>query len=338
MKNKNILITGGAGFIGSHLVEYLLLKYSATKIINLDNLTYAGDVARLEECSSNPNYTFIQGNICDAELIEGIFKQYNIDGVIHLAAESHVDNSISNPRIFFETNILGTQNLLDVARKFWQVKNNEMKSEFECAKFLHVSTDEVYGSLQDTGYFTEETPYAPNSPYSASKAGSDFVARSYFHTYNLPVIISNCSNNFGPKQHDEKLIPTIIRNAIAGKQIPIYGNGKNIRDWLYVTDHCTALDVIFQNGLVGESYNIGTHNEKTNIEIANLICEILDEIKPLEDSYKDQISYVQDRAGHDFRYAIDNNKIRSKLKWEPKGTFINDLKATVKWYVTRYKN
>lgn len=338
MNNRNILVTGGAGFIGCHLVEHLLSKYPGSKIINLDLLTYAGDSGRLKAHENNPNYIFIQGDIGDTQLVSELFTKHKIDGVMHLAAESHVDNSISGPRIFFETNVMGTQNLLDNAKKYWLEKNGQLKSEFAAAKFLHVSTDEVYGSLGDSGYFTEDTPYAPNSPYSASKAASDFVARSYFHTYGLPIVISNCSNNFGPKQHDEKLIPTIIRNAITKKAIPIYGNGKNIRDWLYVSDHCTALDKIFTNGLLGESYNIGTHNEKTNIEIATLICEILDEILPAGDSYKDQISYVQDRAGHDFRYAIDNSKICQELGWEPEGVFSRNLKTTIEWYVSKYKN
>lgn len=338
MNNRNILITGGAGFIGCHLVEHLLNKYPYSKIINLDLLTYAGDRERLEEHKKNPNYIFVQGDIGDEYLVSKIFNEHNIDGVMHLAAESHVDNSISGPRIFFETNVMGTQNLLDNAKRSWLEKNGRLKSEFAAAKFLHVSTDEVYGSLGVTDYFTEDTAYAPNSPYSASKAASDFVARSYFHTYGLPIVISNCSNNFGPKQHDEKLIPTIIRKAIAGKDIPIYGNGKNIRDWLYVTDHCTALDRIFSNGQIGESYNIGTQNEKTNIEIATLICEILDKILPVANSYKDQISYVQDRAGHDFRYAIDNGKICSKLGWTPEGLFTQNLKTTVEWYVSKYND
>jgi len=337
MKNNTILITGGAGFIGCHLVEYILKTHTNTRVVNLDLLTYAGDLTRLKEHEASPNYSFIKGDICDASLLRQIFEQYEIDGVMHLAAESHVDNSIANPRIFFETNVMGTQNLLDCARKYWMAENGRLKNVFASARFLHVSTDEVYGSLGDAGYFTESTPYAPNSPYSASKAASDFAARSYLHTYGLPTLISNCSNNFGPKQHDEKLIPTIIRNALAGKQIPIYGNGKNIRDWLYVLDHCSALVKIFTDGKIGECYNIGTRNERTNIEIATTICEILDEISPTTVSYKGQISYVQDRAGHDFRYAIDNSKICSELEWAPQGSFKEDLRATVQWYVSKYK-
>jgi dTDP-glucose 4,6-dehydratase len=331
----NILITGGAGFIGSHLVEYLLNNHPTYNIVNLDALTYAGDNERNANVASNPRYKFIYGNICDEYLVEDIFKTYEISSVFHLAAETHVDNSISSPRIFVETNVGGTLTLLEVARRHWQ----DDKSKAKNPRFIHVSTDEVYGSLGDTGYFTESSPYAPNSPYSASKASSDFLVRSYFHTFGLPVIITNCSNNYGPAQHNEKLIPTIIRNALEGREIPIYGNGKNIRDWLYVRDHCTALDKVFQGGKLGESYNIGTHNEKTNVEIANLVCENLDKLKPLiNGSYKDQISFVTDRLGHDFRYAIDNNKISDELKWNAASTFENDLNATVKWYIKLYEN
>jgi len=329
MGNKTILVTGGAGFIGCHLVEYLLKKYPNYQILNLDSLTYAGDLKRLEFCQNNSNYKFIHGNICNSNLLNEIFSSYKVDGIFHLAAESHVDNSIASPQIFVETNINGTFYLLESAKKHWQ--NRE-------GKFLHVSTDEVYGSLGKDGYFTENTPYAPNSPYSASKAASDFLVRSYFHTFNLPILISNCSNNFGPKQHDEKLIPTIIRKALSGEQIPIYGNGQNIRDWLYVTDHASALDKIFHEGKAGESYNIGTHNEKTNIELAKMICEILDDIKPLTDGskYIKLISYVKDRAGHDFRYAIDNSKMINELGWQANSVFVNTLKYTVQWYVEQY--
>lgn len=329
--NRVILITGGAGFIGSHLVELFINKYPDYYIINLDALTYAGDLKRLDNVENKTNYKFVHGNICDDALIHKLFEQHNISDVVHLAAESHVDNSILTPGIFIETNIKGTFTLLETARLHWgEDKANK--------KFLHISTDEVYGSLGKTGYFTETTPYAPNSPYSASKASSDFLVRSYFHTYGLPTLISNCSNNYGPKQHDEKLIPTIIRNAIQGRKIPIYGNGSNIRDWLYVGDHCSALDTIFHNGKVGENYNIGTNNEKTNLQIANLVCSILDELKPRASggSYTEQIAYVTDRLGHDFRYAIDNTKICRELNWKPTCSFMESLRETVVWYLGGY--
>lgn len=332
MQIKNILVTGGAGFIGSHLVEYLLNNYQNYNIINLDDLTYAGDLKRLDEFIDNTQHNFIQGNICDEGLIKQIFHEYEIEGVFHLAAESHVDNSINSPKVFIETNINGTFTLLEEARKYWQSKN------ITNSRFLHVSTDEVYGTLGKSSYFTEDSPYAPNSPYSASKAASDFLVRSYFHTYNLPVVISNCSNNYGPKQHDEKLIPTIIRNALIGSQIPIYGKGENIRDWLYVLDHCAALDKIFHKGKLGESYNIGTRNEKTNLEIAYSVCEILDKLNPIKNSsYKNQISFVTDRLGHDFRYAIDNTKITNELNWTSSFTFSETLRETVKWYTKYYE-
>lgn len=332
MNNNTILITGGAGFIGSHLVEHMLNHHLGYNIINLDDLTYAGDLNRLKFVEDKANYTFVKGNICDVELIAKIFSTYNIKGIIHLAAESHVDNSISDPKIFVRTNIQGTFNLLEAARKYW-ADNNKVEH-----RFLHVSTDEVYGSLGSEGYFSETTAYAPNSPYSASKAASDFLVRSYFHTYNLPVVISNCSNNYGSRQHEEKFIPTVIRQALKGKAIPIYGEGKNIRDWLYVKDHCLALDVIFHQGKLGDSYNIGTHNERANIEIATLICNILAKLKPLPkgSSYLSQISYVKDRVGHDFRYAIDNSKLCLELNWQPSFTFMDSLTETIEWYIKYY--
>lgn len=332
-----ILITGGAGFIGSHLVKMMVFKYSQTTILNLDLLTYAADLSRLKEVENLPNYKFIKGDICDSSLVQDIFTQYNVDGVMHLAAESHVDNSISSPEIFVKTNVLGTQNLLDAARRLWLKDNNQLDENYLNAKFLHVSTDEVYGALGKTGYFTENTPYAPNSPYSASKAASDFIVRSYFHTYGLPVIISNCSNNFGPRQHDEKLIPTVIRKALNNERIPIYGSGANIRDWLYVTDHCFAIESIFLSGKLGESYNIGTNNEKTNLDLAQGICQLLDKIKPRRGgNYSDLISFVKDRAGHDYRYAIDCSKITKELGWSPKYSFETSLEDTIKWYVENY--
>ncbi len=337
MKNTSILITGGAGFIGSHLVNLLVKKYPKINIINIDSLTYAADLSRLKAIENNKNYTFIKGDIRDESLIEKIFFENKIDGVMHLAAESHVDNSIQNPKIFIETNVIGTQNLLHAAKSLWLDSNNNLRDEYKHSKFLHVSTDEVYGTLGKTGYFTEETPYAPNSPYSASKASSDMIARSYVHTFRLPIIISNCSNNYGPMQHDEKLIPTVIRNALAGNEIPIYGNGENIRDWLYVIDHCLALELIFQKGLLGESYNIGTRNEKTNLDLATKICQLLDSIKPkTTGSYLDQITFVQDRAGHDFRYAIDYSKISNNLSWNPKYSFEQAIENTISWYIDNY--
>ena len=339
MKNNSILITGGAGFIGSHLVNLLVKKYPQTNIINIDSLTYAADLSRIKESENSANYTFIEGDIRDELLIDKLFVENKIDSVIHLAAESHVDNSIKNPKIFVETNVIGTQNLLHSAKKLWLDANNKLRNEYQNSKFLHVSTDEVYGTLGKTGYFTEETPYAPNSPYSASKASSDMLARSYFHTFNLPIVISNCSNNYGPMQHDEKLIPTVIRKALSNQEIPIYGNGKNIRDWLYVEDHCLALELIFQAGTPGGSYNIGTKNEKTNLDLAKKICQLLDEAKPKSSgSYVDQISFVQDRAGHDFRYAIDHSKISNELGWNPQFSFELALQNTIKWYMKTYTN
>ncbi|MCL4168678.1 UNVERIFIED_CONTAM: hypothetical protein GTU68_014540, partial [Idotea baltica] len=271
------------------------------------------------------NYTFIKGDICDRDLIEGLFKKYNFSGVIHFAAESHVDNSIKSPNEFINTNVLGTFNLLDV-------NNNHINS-----RFLHISTDEVYGTLGDEGLFTEQTPYAPNSPYSASKASSDFIVRSYFHTYGLNAVTTNCSNNYGPKQHDEKLIPTIIRKALKGKNIPIYGVGKNIRDWLYVEDHCKGIDLAFNKGVTGETYNIGGENERNNLYIANTICEILDDILPKTKSYKDQITFVKDRPGHDYRYAIDASKIKNKLGWKAKENFETGISKTINWYIKKYQ-
>ena len=331
---KNILITGGAGFIGSHLTNMMATTYPDSTIVNLDALTYAADLSRLIKLKENPNYVFIEGDIRDEQLIKQIFEQYQIDGVMHLAAESHVDNSISGPKVFMETNIMGTYNLLDAARSLWQNKPGHLKDSFKHAKFLHVSTDEVYGSLGKEGYFLEETPYAPNSPYSSSKAASDMIARSYFHTYGFPVVISNCSNNYGPFQHAEKLIPTVIRKAINSENIPIYGSGTNIRDWLYVVDHAVALDLILQKGVPGQKYNIGTNNEKSNLDLAKLICAILDEMLPRDKgSYAQLITFVEDRAGHDFRYAIDSTKIASELGWAPQYSFKEALEETVRWYL-----
>jgi len=345
--NKTILITGGAGFIGSNFIPYFLEKYPEYNVINLDLLTYAGNLENLKEVENYPRYKFIRGNICNRELVEYIFSEYDIRGVIHFAAESHVDNSIKNPGIFVETNVKGTYTLIDVAYKYWMEKPFEYKDEYKGCRFHHISTDEVYGTLGETGLFTEETPYAPNSPYSASKASSDMIVRSYHHTYGMNTIITNCSNNYGPKQHDEKLIPTIIRNALAGNPIPIYGDGKNIRDWLYVLDHCKGIDLAYHKGKAGETYNIGGRNERTNIYIANKICELLDELYPIKDnsklktqhsklkSYKDLITFVTDRPGHDKRYAIDASKIENELGWRAEETFETGIIKTIEWYLKK---
>ena len=334
---QTVLITGGAGFIGSNFIPFFLDKNPELHIVNLDFLTYAGDLANLKEIENNSNYTFVKGDICDRNLIQSLFKKYNFKSVLHFAAESHVDNSIKNPDAFIKTNIFGTFNLLDVAKNFWMESPNVYKAGFENSRFLHVSTDEVYGTLGKTGLFTEETSYAPNSPYSASKASSDFLVRSYFHTYGLNVVTTNCSNNYGPKQHDEKLIPTIIRKAISNEEIPIYGDGKNIRDWLYVLDHCIGIELVFKTGKLGETYNIGGKNERDNLYIANTICALLDEISPKETSYKNQITFVKDRPGHDFRYAIDASKIEKELAWEAQENFESGIKKTINWYLKKYK-
>jgi dTDP-glucose 4,6-dehydratase len=335
MKNKSILITGGAGFIGANFVEYIVDKNPDIHYVNLDKLTYAGDLDNLKEVTQS-NYTFVEGDICDRTLIEKLFEKHQFDGVIHFAAESHVDNSIKNPGAFIETNITGTFNLIDVAKNFWMSAPNTFKEGFAHARFHHISTDEVYGTLGDSGLFSEETPYAPNSPYSASKAASDFIVRSYFHTYGMNVVTTNCSNNYGPKQHDEKLIPTIIRKAINGDAIPIYGDGKNIRDWLYVLDHCKGIDLVFQSGKSGETYNIGGRNERNNLYIVDTICSILDKIKPSSKSYKEQITFVTDRPGHDFRYAIDANKLENELGWKADENFESGIEKTINWYLNKY--
>ncbi|WP_428026086.1 dTDP-glucose 4,6-dehydratase [Arcobacter sp.] len=334
---KKILLTGCAGFIGSNFIPYILDKYNNYHIINLDLLTYAGNLENLKEIEGKEfEYTFIKGNICDRELVESIFNQYDIRGVIHFAAESHVDNSIKMPEIFIETNVKGTFTLIDVAYKYWMMRPFQYKIEYEGCRFHHISTDEVYGSLGETGLFSETTPYAPNSPYSASKASSDMIVRSYHHTYGLNTVITNCSNNYGPKQHDEKLIPTIIRKALANESIPIYGDGKNIRDWLYVLDHCKGIDLVFHNGKQGETYNIGGKNEKTNFEIVNIICEILDKKVPQKKSYKELITFVEDRAGHDMRYAIDASKIEDQLDWKANENFDSGIIKTIDWYLNKY--
>lgn len=335
MEMKTILVTGGAGFIGSNFIPYFIESHTDYKIVNLDALTYAGNLDNLKEVQGNSRYTFVKGNICDRALVESLFKEYNFNGVIHLAAESHVDNSISDPEAFIRTNINGTFTLLDVARKNWMLAPHECKPRSNSNRFLNVSTDEVYGTLGETGLFTESTPYAPNSPYSASKASSDLLVRSYFHTYGLNVVTTNCSNNYGPKQHNEKLIPTIIRKAITGLPIPIYGDGLNVRDWLYVLDHAKGIDLAFHQGRSGETYNIGGRNERTNMQIVNAICEILDGKKRRAEgkSYKEQITFVKDRAGHDRRYAIDASKIETELGWRAEENFESGIMKTIDWYL-----
>lgn len=334
---KTILVTGGAGFIGANFVPYFIENNPEYHLVNLDLLTYAGNLENVSEVANHPRYTFVQGDICDRNFIEELFQKYQFHDVIHFAAESHVDNSISGPEAFIKTNVLGTFNLLDSARKLWMLAPNQYNVGFENSRFHHVSTDEVYGTLGETGLFEETTPYAPNSPYSASKAGSDMIVRSYFHTYGMNVVTTNCSNNYGPKQHDEKLIPTIIRKAISGENIPIYGDGKNVRDWLYVLDHCKGIELAFQKGKAGETYNIGGRNERNNLYIVDKVCSILDEMKPkASGSYKEQITFVKDRPGHDLRYAIDATKIETELGWKADENFETGIVKTVEWYLKKF--
>ena len=325
--DKTILITGGAGFIGSHVVKLFVAKYPNYKIVNLDKLTYAGNLENLTEIEEMFNYTFVKGDIVDKDFINDLFQEYQFDGVIHLAAESHVDRSIESPMEFIMTNIVGTVNLLNAARSIWN-DNTEGKL------FYHVSTDEVYGSLGDTGMFTETTSYDPRSPYSSSKASSDHLVRAYFHTYNLPVVISNCSNNYGSHQFPEKLVPLFIHNIKNRKPLPVYGKGENIRDWLWVNDHARAIDVIYHQAKLGDTYNIGGHNEWTNIDLIKLLCKIMDEKlgRPEGDSEK-LITFVKDRAGHDMRYAIDASKLQNELGWVPSVQFEEGLDKTVDWYL-----
>ena len=332
---KSILVTGGAGFIGSNFVPYFAEKYANYHVINLDKLTYAGNLDNVSECNTMSNYTFVQGDICDRGLIEKLFSEYDIRGVIHFAAESHVDNSIKNPMAFIQTNVEGTFTLLDVAYHHWMEAPHKVKQGYEDCRFHHISTDEVYGTLGNEGMFHETTPYAPNSPYSASKASSDFIVRAYHHTFGMNVTTSNCSNNYGPKQHNEKLIPHIISKALAEQPLPIYGQGLNIRDWLYVLDHCKAIDLIYHNGIAGETYNVGGRNERNNITIVKTICAILDERRPRANGqkYEDLITFVQDRAGHDFRYAIDATKLETELGWHADETFDTGIIKTVEWYL-----
>lgn len=317
MQSKNMLVTGSAGFIGSSFVKMMLARYPTLKVYSLDKLTYAGNLKNLENLENEQNHFFFKEDILNEAAVLGILKKYDIDTIVHFAAESHVDNSIVGPKQFIETNVLGTFNLLECARKL-------------NLRFHHISTDEVYGSLGSTDpAFTESTAYAPNSPYSASKAGSDHLVRAYFHTYNLPVTISNCSNNFGPNQHAEKFIPVIVRSCVEQKNIPIYGDGKNIRDWLYVEDHCDAIDVILKNGKLGEYYNIGGNNEIDNISLVKMICKIMDAIFPKHAPHDKLIRFITDRRGHDRRYAINNQKIEKELHWKPTHSFAEALKKTV---------
>ena len=329
----NILVTGGAGFIGSKLLLYLHDKYPEYRFLNIDKLSYASDLSYLDAISDSDRYEFKKIDIIDRDKVRETIRDFQPEGVFHLAAESHVDNSIEGPEPFILSNVVGTFNLLEECRQLWKEDEKAWQN-----RFLHVSTDEVYGTLGDEGYFTEETPYAPNSPYSASKAGSDFIVRSYYHTYGMNVVTTNCSNNFGPHQHDEKLIPTVIRNAMRHNDIPVYGKGENVRDWLYVENHCDALRLVFQDGNSGETYNVGGDNEWQNLKLVHLICDLLNEEvgEGPEGDYKNLISFVTDRPGHDYRYAIDASKIKSELGWKQEGSFKEDLRKTVQWYIERY--
>jgi dTDP-glucose 4,6-dehydratase len=326
---QNVLVTGGAGFIGSNFVRYLLKAEPDVRVFNLDVLTYAGSLENLKDLPDASPHTLIQGDICDSKLIGDLFRENQIDTVVHFAAESHVDRSILGPAPFIQTNIVGTFNLLEAARQVWGADGLTRGTRFH-----HVSTDEVFGSLDASDpAFTETTPYEPRSPYSASKASSDHLVRAYFHTYGLPVTITNCSNNYGPYQYPEKLIPLMILNALQGKPLPVYGDGKQIRDWLFVDDHCEAIYLVLKSGKSGETYNVGGGNQPYNVDLVNEICSILDELKPAEKSYSDLISYVNDRPGHDRRYAMDITKIRTELGWAPKHDIESGLRATIQWYL-----
>ena len=325
--SKNILITGGAGFIGSHVVRRFVKNYPDYCVFNLDALTYAGNLANISDIEQESNYTFLKGDICDATYIDGIFDKYQFDGVIHLAAESHVDRSIENPLAFLQTNIVGTANLLNAAKRIWA-------KDYQNHLFYHISTDEVYGSLGKEGFFLEDTSYDPQSPYSASKAGSDHFVRAYRNTYGMRGIVTNCSNNYGPNQFPEKLIPLFINNIQKNKPLPVYGKGENIRDWLFVEDHARAIDVIYHKGRDGETYNIGGFNEWTNLDLIKLLCKVLDQkLGRTEGESEKLITYVTDRPGHDMRYAIDANKLKNELGWEPSVTFEQGLELTVQWYL-----
>lgn len=329
--SKTVLLTGGAGFIGSALVRYLISATDVT-VINVDKLTYAGSRLSIGSADSNSRHIFYAADICDFDGIRSLFDKHQPDYIMHLAAESHVDRSIDGPGEFIQTNLVGTYNMLQATREYWEELPSERKNAF---RFHHISTDEVYGSLGETGLFTEKTRYKPNSPYSASKAGSDHLVRAWNKTFNLPIVISNCSNNYGPYQFPEKLVPLIIKKALAGEDLPIYGKGDNVRDWLFVEDHVKALWKIVTEGKIGETYNVGGHNEKTNIEVVETLCAVLDEVRPREDGrpYKEQIIFVADRPGHDRRYAIDASKIEKELGWTPDETFDTGFRRTIKWYL-----
>ncbi len=331
MMKKTILVTGGCGFIGVNFIRFLLEARDELQIVNLDKLTYAGNLQSLADIMDHPCYTFVRGDICDGVLVEQLFAQYNIQFVVHFAAESHVDRSITDPDAFVQTNVFGTFTLLESAKNYWL---GHGKGD-GASRFLHVSTDEVYGSLGKDGYFTEETSYDPRSPYSASKASSDHFVRAYFHTYGLPILITNCSNNYGPYQFPEKLIPLVLNNALVGKPLPVYGDGGNIRDWLYVRDHCEAIVQVLEQGRIGDSYNIGGHNEKTNLEVVEKLCDMVDaKVGFLNNTpRRELITFVRDRLGHDRRYAIDAGKIDRELGWRPKFTFERGIEKTVDWYL-----
>ncbi len=329
---ETILVTGGAGFIGSNFIKLMLRKHSNYKIINVDAITYAGNLENLRDIEKNKNYTFIKADVRDREKIDEIFRTYDIDSVVNFAAESHVDRSIVEPEIFLTTNIIGTQVMLDVAKKYWKVSPNDKycKEYKNGVRFLQVSTDEVYGTLGKTGLFTETTPIVPNSPYSASKASADMIVRSYYKTFGMPINITRCSNNYGPYQFPEKLIPLMINNCLKEKDLPVYGDGLQIRDWLYVSDHCEAIDMVLHNGTAGEIYNIGGNNEKTNMDIVKIIIKTLGKSENL-------IKHIKDRPGHDRRYAMDSTKIRMELGWKPRYTFEEGIKKTIKWYLDNIK-
>ncbi|HET9908507.1 MAG TPA: dTDP-glucose 4,6-dehydratase [Anaerolineales bacterium] len=340
---KTVIVTGGNGFIGPNLVRQLI--HSRTyQVVNLDALTYAANALSLADLEGNQDYVFVKGNITDGKLVESLFAQYKPAGIFHLAAESHVDRSIVSPEEFIQTNVVGTYRLLEAARAYYSTLPEDLKRDF---RFLHVSTDEVFGSLGEDGYFTEETPYAPNSPYAASKASSDHFVRAYHHTYGLPTIITNCSNNYGPYQFPEKMIPLMILNALSGKSLPVYGDGSNVRDWIYVEDHCKAVQLAFESGKVGGEYAIGANNEQKNINLVNEICSILDDIAPPVEipqlnerglkSYRELIQFVKDRPGHDRRYAIDSARITRELGWHPEVRFERGLRKTIEWYLSNPK-